>query len=201
MGKKKWDARSAKNDPVVDLSDLLDEPPAGPGPAGAKLASFEPEQIGPPEATILFWAEYHCACGNVFDGPLLDSPVLVRHALLKHVCFGRYKPNGYIYRPATAETQFLQAEVHWEQKQIPKCIKCANSALVPDMHRMEDAQAREKQMHETARNEELRALEQHRLELQRADEADLKGWEREQLREARHRETAQLFQDLEPRSN
>jgi hypothetical protein len=195
MAKKKWDDKT----PTIDLSDLLDEPPGLLAAAGDKLASFDSEQIGPPEATILFWAEYHCACGRIFDGPMLDSPVLVRHSLLKHVCFGRYAPNGYIYRPASAESQFLEAEVHWEVKAIPKCIACAKTALVPDMRQIASPAKREAQMHETASPQELHALEQRRLEALRAEEADLKAYDRELAKRGRELEIAQSFQDIEPR--
>lgn len=160
-----------KKQQIVDLSDMLDEPPAL---AGAKLSTFAPEMIGPPEGTILFWAEYHCACGHISDGPLLDSPVLVKHTLLKHKCFGHYVPNGTIYRPATAETQYLPAEVHWETKKIPKCLHCASRAIIPDMHQIEDQEDRFLQQHETASVEHMRLYNEHQHQLAIAIERELK---------------------------
>lgn len=191
--------KNKRNAPTVDLSDLLGDLPSdstisAPAIAGDKLASFASEQIGPPEATILFWAHYTCACGAKFQGPLLDSPVLVRHTLLKHVCFGHYKPNGYIFRSANTAAQYLPAEMHIEYKEIPKCAECAHTALVPDGHKIEQREAREAQMHETARNTELVALERHRMELARADEADLRAFQRE----CAQRDAAESFQDHYP---
>lgn len=174
---------SDKKKPVepVDLSDMLDEPPAL---AGAKLSTFAPEMIGPPLGTVLFWAEYTCACGRKSDGPVLDSPVLVKHQLLKHKCFGKYIPNGMIYRPATAETQYLPAEVHWESRSIPKCLHCASTAIIPDMHQIDDPQLRFSQMHETASVEHMREYKERSLQASLrsdADERELNRWLKQQL--------------------